>query len=277
MAEETQSDITALTVQLLSAFVSNNMVPSDGLADLIQSTRAALLEDPAAAASVPAEPEYVPAVSIRKSIASPDHVLSLIDGRPYKTLKRHLATHGLTPEQYRERYNLPNDYPLVARSYSQARRSVAEKHGLGRKPVAAANRTSAKANDTPAVPPSSSVTKESAAPKKAPAAPARKPAKAVAAAPAQAATAKATSTAETKSAAAKPEPRKRLSIATPKDSHPREKAAALAPRATSSPAIGKEPSKKSASAAKTKSAAKPKTFKAALEAAGAHLNTDDRA
>ena len=78
--------------------------------------------------------EYVPAVSARKSLASRDHIISLIDGKPYKTLRRHLAGHGLTPEQYRERYNLKSDYPMVAESYSEARRDMAKRIGLGRKP-----------------------------------------------------------------------------------------------------------------------------------------------
>ena len=65
-----------------------------------------------------------PAISVRKSLASADFILSLIDGKPYKTLKRHLAQHGLTPEQYRERYKLPKSYPMVAPAYSEARRAV---------------------------------------------------------------------------------------------------------------------------------------------------------
>ncbi|MGK6325404.1 MucR family transcriptional regulator [Sphingomonas sp. DT-51] len=78
--------------------------------------------------------EYTPAVSVRKSLASKDHIISLIDGKPYKTLRRHLAGHGLTPDQYRERYNLKPDYPMVAETYSEARRTMAKKIGLGRKP-----------------------------------------------------------------------------------------------------------------------------------------------
>ena len=78
--------------------------------------------------------EYVPATTVRKSLASKDHIISMVDGKPYKTLRRHLATHGLTPEQYRERYNLRADYPMVAENYSQARRDMAKKIGLGRKP-----------------------------------------------------------------------------------------------------------------------------------------------
>ena len=81
--------------------------------------------------------EYVPAVSARKSLASKDHIISLIDGKPYKTLRRHLSTHGLTPEEYRARYNLKSDYPMVAPTYSEARRAMAHKIGLGAKGRAA--------------------------------------------------------------------------------------------------------------------------------------------
>lgn len=136
MAKDNQPDITALTVQLLSAFVSNNSVPSESLADLIRSTRAALTDEMRAPANELPAPTFTPAVSVRKSLSSPDHILSLIDGNPYKTLKRHLARHGLTPQQYRERYSLPASYPMVAQSYSAERRAVAEKLGLGRRTAA---------------------------------------------------------------------------------------------------------------------------------------------
>ena len=82
-------------------------------------------------------PEYTPATTARRSLASPDHIVSLIDGKPYKTLRRHLSGHGLTPEQYRERYKLKPDYPMVAPSYSETRRSMAKKIGLGQKGRAA--------------------------------------------------------------------------------------------------------------------------------------------
>jgi predicted transcriptional regulator len=88
--------------------------------------------EPAAAAAEPAE--YTPAVSVRKSLASKDHIISMIDGKPYKTLRRHLTTNGLTPEDYRARYNLKADYPMVAEAYSESRRDMAKKIGLGRKP-----------------------------------------------------------------------------------------------------------------------------------------------
>ena len=78
--------------------------------------------------------DYTPAVSVRKSLASKDHIISMIDGKPYKTLRRHLATNGLTPPEYRERYGLKADYPMVAENYSESRRAMAKKIGLGRKP-----------------------------------------------------------------------------------------------------------------------------------------------
>ena len=80
--------------------------------------------------------EYSPAVSVRKSLASKDHIISMIDGKAYKTLRRHLSTHGMTPPEYRERYGLKSDYPMVAENYSESRRAMAKKIGLGRKPGA---------------------------------------------------------------------------------------------------------------------------------------------
>lgn len=93
------------------------------------------LEQPQSAAVEELPPEaFTPAVSVRKSLASPDRIISMIDGKPYKTLRRHLSRHGLTPEQYRERYNLKSDYPMVAANYSESRRAMAKQIGLGRKP-----------------------------------------------------------------------------------------------------------------------------------------------
>lgn len=131
MTEAEKPDLTSLTVQLLSAYVSNNTLESGELAGLIQSTRAALSGNQPAAE--PAPPEFVPATTARKSLSSRDHIISMIDGKPYKTLKRHLSTHGLTPAEYRERYKLPRDYPMVASGYSEHRREVAQRLGLGRK------------------------------------------------------------------------------------------------------------------------------------------------
>ncbi|MFC3443373.1 MucR family transcriptional regulator [Sphingobium rhizovicinum] len=137
MAENDLPDYTTLTVQLLSAYVANNNVDSGDLASLIQSTRAALIGEVAAPEPTPAAVEHAPAVSIRRSLASKEFLLSLIDGKPYKTLKRHLASHGLTPEQYRERYGLPKSYPLVAPAYADIRRAVAQRTGLGQRPAPA--------------------------------------------------------------------------------------------------------------------------------------------
>lgn len=131
MSEDAKPDLATLTVQLLSAYVGNNAVPSGELADLIRSTKAALAEESEPAA--PAEEDHVPAVSVKASLASRDHILSLIDGKPYKSLKRHLSTRGLSPDEYRARYNLPATYPMVAPGYSEERRKVAKQLGLGRK------------------------------------------------------------------------------------------------------------------------------------------------
>lgn len=150
MTETEKPDLTNLTVQLLSAYVSNNTLPSSELATLIRTTREALEGDQPSAA--PAEPEFIPAVSVRKSLASRDHIISMIDGKPYRSLKRHLSSHGLTPEEYRARYNLPNTYPMVAPGYSEQRREVARRLGLGRRKVETATATEA----APASPPTAS-------------------------------------------------------------------------------------------------------------------------
>lgn len=73
--------------------------------------------------------------AVRKSMANPDHLVSFVDGKPYKTFKRHLAVHELTPNDYRRRYNLPNDYPMIAPAYSARRSAIAKSMQLGRKAV----------------------------------------------------------------------------------------------------------------------------------------------
>lgn len=74
-----------------------------------------------------------PAVTVRKSLASPEHIVSMIDGKPYKSLKRHLSRHGMTPQQYREKFGLKGDYPMVAPAYAEKRRELAKSIGLGRR------------------------------------------------------------------------------------------------------------------------------------------------
>jgi predicted transcriptional regulator len=127
---------TELTIAWLAN--PNTSVTADEVSGVLTKMHAAVsgLASPQAGALAPqGAHEFVPAVSVRKSLASKDHLISLIDGKPYKTLKRHLSGHGLTPEQYRERYNLKADYPMVSESYSQARRDMAKRIGLGRKPA----------------------------------------------------------------------------------------------------------------------------------------------
>jgi predicted transcriptional regulator len=128
MAETEEAGVMSLTVSLLSAYFANNTVPSSELPALVEGkAEEGALETPAP------EPDFKPAVTVEESLASPDHLLSLIDGKPYKALKRHLSTHGLTPAEYRGRYGLSADYPMVAPGYSAARREVAIRLGLGGK------------------------------------------------------------------------------------------------------------------------------------------------
>jgi predicted transcriptional regulator len=149
MSDSEQADLTTLTVQLLSAYVANNSVANDDLAGLIRSTKAALSQSGPSEPAAPEAPAHVPAVSIRKSLASKDHIVSLIDGKPYKTLKRHLTTHGLTPADYRARYDLPASYPMVAPNYSEQRRIVAQQIGLGSR-LSAARKAAPEPVDAPA-------------------------------------------------------------------------------------------------------------------------------
>lgn len=132
MADRTDATLRELTVDVVSAFVSNNSIRSEDLAHLIQSTHDALagLGQNASSADSSAE-EFTGAVTARKSLGSREHIISMIDGKPYKTLKRHLSGHGLTPDEYRARYKLPASYPMVAPAYSERRREVAKQLGLG--------------------------------------------------------------------------------------------------------------------------------------------------
>jgi predicted transcriptional regulator len=130
---------TELTVAWLSN--PNTRAGSEDVPAFLSRMHQAVDELAAPAAPTAEEPagaDYTPAVSVRKSLASKDHIISMLDGKPYKALRRHLSANGLTPEQYRERYSLKPDYPMVAKGYSEARRAVANKIGLGRKPRSAA-------------------------------------------------------------------------------------------------------------------------------------------
>lgn len=134
--ETTQNNVVELATELAMAWLSNpnTNASADDIPAFLQKVHGALSSlESGQDSEVPGEPEHTPAVSVRKSLASKDHIISMIDGKPYKTLRRHLATHGLTPEEYRERYGLKSDYPMVSESYSQVRRDMAKKIGLGRK------------------------------------------------------------------------------------------------------------------------------------------------
>ena len=120
-----------LTAEIVAAYVSNNSVAANDLPGVIAQVHAALGGTVIPAEEVLEKPK--PAVSVRRSIQN-DHLICLEDGQKYKSLKRHLMTHhGLTPEQYREKWDLPADYPMVAPSYAEARSQLAKDMGLGQK------------------------------------------------------------------------------------------------------------------------------------------------
>jgi predicted transcriptional regulator len=126
-----QETLITLTADIVAAHVSNNSVAVSDLPLLIQNVHGALtgLGGPAPAPEVKQEP----AVSVRASV-KPDYIVCLEDGKKLKMLKRHLMTHyQMTPEQYRAKWNLPADYPMVAPNYAEQRRSLAKKIGLGTK------------------------------------------------------------------------------------------------------------------------------------------------
>ena len=119
---------------IITAYVSNNQVPASELPSLIASVRAALANPAGPQAGAAPEPvELVPAVPIKKSI-TPDYLISLEDGKKYKSLKRHLqSNYGMSPDDYRKKWGLPSDYPMVAPNYAAARSALAKSMGLGRK------------------------------------------------------------------------------------------------------------------------------------------------
>jgi predicted transcriptional regulator len=124
-------DVLGLTAQIVSAHVSNNSVTTEALPGLIQDVYRTLAGVGREAAA-PERPE--PAVPVKKSVF-PDHIICLEDGKKLKMLKRHLKTaYNMTPEQYRERWGLGSDYPMVAPNYARHRSSLAKKIGLGTKP-----------------------------------------------------------------------------------------------------------------------------------------------
>ena len=133
------SDPIELATEIMVAFVANNAVPRADLPALFEGLHSALkrLADGGEVAPAAIDPP-APAVSIRKSV-TPDYLICLDDGKRFKSLRRHLATLGMTPEQYRAKWNLPSTYPMVAPNYTAQRSALAKNMGFGlrQKPVAA--------------------------------------------------------------------------------------------------------------------------------------------
>ncbi|MCK7614968.1 MucR family transcriptional regulator [Roseibium sediminicola] len=127
-----ENDIVDLTAGIVSAYVSNNTIASGELAALIATVHSAL-SSTAQTAQEPIVEELVPAVPLKKSVTD-NFIVCLEDGKKFKSLKRHLRTHfDMTPEDYRAKWNLPADYPMIAPNYAAARSELARKMGLGQK------------------------------------------------------------------------------------------------------------------------------------------------
>jgi predicted transcriptional regulator len=132
MDDVNQDEMVQLTADIVSAYVANNKIATSELSKLIEDVHLALVRAPSAAAQ-PEQKPLTPAVAIRKSV-TPDYIVSLEDGRKFKSLKRHLqGTYGMTPDEYRAKWGLPRDYPMVAPNYAKARSDLAKRMGLGRK------------------------------------------------------------------------------------------------------------------------------------------------
>lgn len=134
-APAADNDLIDLSADIVCAYVSHNALSVTDLPRLIADVHVALRGLQSAGAPEPAE-ELKPAVPVRKSVA-PDYIVCLEDGKKFKSLKRHLRTHyNLSPEEYRDKWGLPNDYPMVAPNYSATRSRLAKDNGLGRKAAA---------------------------------------------------------------------------------------------------------------------------------------------
>jgi predicted transcriptional regulator len=127
---EDKSDVIEMTADIVSAYVGNNSVSATELPALIQSVHRALAGVSVGGEAVEVTPKE-PAVPVRRSI-TPDHLVCLEDGRKFKSLKRHLRTkYNMSPEEYRAKWGLPKDYPMVAPNYAKARSDLAKQMGLG--------------------------------------------------------------------------------------------------------------------------------------------------
>lgn len=131
MADETETDALEMTVEIVASYVANNSIESEALPDLIRSVHSAITSLSGAAPIQSSVRD--PAVPVVKSV-TPDFLICLEDGRKLKMLKRYLRTrYEMTPEEYREKWNLPADYPMVAPNYAKLRSRHAKQIGLGKK------------------------------------------------------------------------------------------------------------------------------------------------
>jgi predicted transcriptional regulator len=143
---DTTLDLKGITADIVSAMVGNNTVRNDELPQLITSVYEAL--SGLGVKDEPEAPTFEAATTVKKSLADPSKIISMIDGKGYSSLKRHLASNGLTLTEYKERYNLPANYPSIAPGYSAQRREISLKLGLGKRdkaPEAAPVKAPAKA------------------------------------------------------------------------------------------------------------------------------------
>lgn len=131
------ADLLEQVTEIVSAYVSHNSISMADLPALIASTHSSL-RSLSETASVEAVEELKPAVPVKKSV-TPDFIICLDDGKKFKSMKRHIAGLGMTPDEYRAKWGLPSDYPMVAPNYSMARSSMAKSIGFGRKPAAKAS------------------------------------------------------------------------------------------------------------------------------------------
>ncbi len=131
MSENTDASLIEMTVEIVAAYVAGNELPSSELPGLISTVYASLKNTHGGAPAVESK-ELVPAVPAKKSVF-PDHIVCLEDGKKFKSLKRHLrSSYDMSPDEYRTKWGLPADYPMVAPNYAAARSELAKKIGLGR-------------------------------------------------------------------------------------------------------------------------------------------------
>ena len=144
--ENESLELLDLTAGIVSAYVGRNNIPAEELGALIESTHAAL-QNLGNEPKAPEPERLIPAVPIKKSV-TPDAIICLEDGKAFKSLKRHLTKLGMTPEEYRAKWGLPYNYPMVAPAYAEARSALAKSMGLGHK--MGASRPAPKAARAPA-------------------------------------------------------------------------------------------------------------------------------